>query len=154
MRIDEIKDFPLNLYHKPAIGIPGYKQIDGQYAGDPADDTEAISIGYPAHPDWYDGVSGKVWRVDKNGNASIQAEGLPMHRIIDLTTLISMYFAGFPTINNRLSSFINDGTCVIPEIVDEDIFREFAARLSGDERDRLLARLSHLKSVLNSIEGI
>ena len=112
MRIDEIKDFLLNLYHKPAIGIPGYKQIDGQYAGDPADDTEAISIGYPAHPDWNDGV------------------------------------------NNRLSSFINDGTCVIPEIVDEDIFREFAARLSGDERDRLLARLSHLKSVLNSIEGI
>ena len=71
MHIDDIKGFPLNLYHKAAIGIPGYKQINRQYTGDSADDTEAISIGYPAHPDWHDGVSGKGWRVDKNRNVNI-----------------------------------------------------------------------------------
>lgn len=77
---------PVHLKHKPIIQVDNYDRIDGPYADDT--DAKGLSIGIaqwngPGHTE----LSAKVWR--NTGNKwSRQSEELPLHRVIDLATLI------------------------------------------------------------------
>lgn len=77
---------PTHLKHKPVIEVDDYDRIDGPYANNT--DAKGLSIGIAQWntPGWTE-LSAKVWR--NTGNKwSRQSEELPLHRVIDLATLI------------------------------------------------------------------
>lgn len=79
-------DIPNHLSHKPIIKLEKYNAIDGKYAGD--SDAEGLSIGLAQ---WNDegnhDLSAKVWRYTGE-KWSRQSEELPLHRVLDLATLV------------------------------------------------------------------
>lgn len=91
---------PAHLKHKPIIQVENYARIDGPYA----DDTDAmgLSVGIAQWngPGWTE-LSAKVWR-NTGEKWSRQSEELPLHRVIDLATLICITMDYSK--NGRLSS--------------------------------------------------
>ena len=91
---------PAHLKHQPIIQGEKYDRIDGPYA----DDTDAmgLSVGIAQWntPGWTE-LSAKVWR-NTGEKWSRQSEELPLHRVIDLATLICI--AMDYSKNGRLSS--------------------------------------------------
>jgi hypothetical protein len=91
---------PAHLKHKPIIQVENYDRIDGPYA----DDTDAmgLSVGIAQWntPGWTE-LSAKVWR-NTGEKWSRQSEELPLHRVIDLATLICITMDYSK--NGRLSS--------------------------------------------------
>lgn len=79
-------DIPTHLSHKPIIKLEKYSAIDGKSAGD--SDAEGLSIGLAQ---WNDegnhDLSAKVWR-HTGEKWSRQSEELPLHRVLDLATLV------------------------------------------------------------------
>ncbi|MFR0656615.1 DUF6530 family protein, partial [Pantoea sp. SIMBA_079] len=77
---------PAHLKHKPIIQVENYDRIDGPYA----DETDAmgLSVGIAQWntAGWTE-LSAKVWR-NTGEKWSRQSEELPLHRVIDLATLI------------------------------------------------------------------
>lgn len=77
---------PVHLKHKPVLGVPNYNAIDGPYKN--TSDAEGLSIGIAQ---WNDvgttDLSVKVWRKP-DARWSRQSEELPLHRAIDLVSLI------------------------------------------------------------------
>jgi hypothetical protein len=77
---------PTHLKHKPILEVANYDRIDGPYA----DNTDAmgLSIGIAQWntPGWTE-LSAKVWR-NTGEKWSRQSEELPLHRVIDLASLI------------------------------------------------------------------
>ncbi|EEZ5633470.1 hypothetical protein L6X98_003540 [Escherichia coli] len=77
---------PTHLKHKPILEVPNYDKIDGPYV----DDTDAmgLSIGIAQWntAGWTE-LSAKVWR-NPGDKWSRQSEELPLHRVIDLASLI------------------------------------------------------------------
>ena len=80
-------DIPTHLKHKPVLEVANYDRIDGSSAGDKTD-AKGLSIGLAQ---WNEPgcteISAKVWR-NTGEKWSRQSEELPLHRAIDLTTLI------------------------------------------------------------------
>jgi len=80
---------PAHLKHKPILQVENYDRMDGQYTDLPeGTDAMGLSIGIaqwnrPGHTD----LSAKVWR-NVEGKWSRQSEELPLHRVIDLATLV------------------------------------------------------------------
>lgn len=81
---------PTHLKHKPIIEVMDYSEIDGQFAG--KTDAKFLSVGVAQ---WNKGfkteLSAKVWRKTlKDGKErwSRQSEELPLHRVIDLASLV------------------------------------------------------------------
>ncbi|EPH3061399.1 TPA: DUF6530 family protein [Klebsiella oxytoca] len=91
---------PAHLKHKPIFQVENYDRIDGPYA----DDTDAmgLSVGIAQWngPGWTE-LSAKVWR-NTGEKWSRQSEELPLHRVIDLATLICITMDYSK--NGRLSS--------------------------------------------------
>ncbi|MBZ4340740.1 DUF6530 family protein, partial [Mycobacterium tuberculosis] len=91
---------PAHLKHKPIIQVENYDRIDGPHA----DDTDAmgLSVGIAQWntPGWTE-LSAKVWR-NTGEKWSRQSEELPLHRVIDLATLICITMDYSK--NGRLSS--------------------------------------------------
>ena len=91
---------PAHLKHKPIIQVENYDRIDGPYA----DDTDAmgLSVGIAQWngPGWTE-LSAKV-RRNTGEKWSRQSEELPLHRVIDLATLICITMDYSK--NGRLSS--------------------------------------------------
>lgn len=77
---------PAHLKHKPIIQVENYDRIDGPYADDT--DVMGLSVGIAQWngPGWTK-LSAKVWR-NTGEKWSRQSEELPLHRVIDLATLI------------------------------------------------------------------
>ncbi|MEX9226034.1 DUF6530 family protein [Providencia rettgeri] len=91
-------DIPNHLSHKPIIKLEKYSLIDGEYAG--KTDTEGLSIGLAMwSTDKLPALSAKVWRYTGD-KWSRQSEELPLHRVIDLASLIcaSKLFAETDTV--------------------------------------------------------
>lgn len=75
--------FPTNLKHQPIIAVNDYDKVDGKYAGET--DAKALTLG---NAQWdRNDISAKVWRYEET-KWSRQSEELPLHRVIDLATLI------------------------------------------------------------------
>ncbi|MBK5145582.1 hypothetical protein I2494_18035 [Budviciaceae bacterium BWR-B9] len=77
---------PTNLKHKPILEVPNYDDIDGPYIGDT--DAMGLSIGIAQWntAGWTD-LSAKVWR-NSGDKWSRQSEELPLHRVLDLASLV------------------------------------------------------------------
>lgn len=92
---------PTHLKHKPILEVPNYDKIDGPYA----DDTDAmgLSIGIAQWntAGWTE-LSAKVWR-NPGDKWSRQSEELPLHRVIDLASLICIAM-DYCRNNNNLTS--------------------------------------------------
>jgi hypothetical protein len=77
---------PTTLSHTPILTVENYETIDGNNAGD--SDAKGLSIGIAQ---WNAAgkteLSAKVWRHSGN-RWSRQSEELPLHRVLDLATLI------------------------------------------------------------------
>ncbi len=84
------RGIPNHLSHKPVIKLENYASIDGMHARDGTNDTDAegLSVGIAMWSDEEEPeISAKVWR-HTGDKWSRQAEELPVHRIIDLASLI------------------------------------------------------------------
>ncbi|EKN4692884.1 DUF6530 family protein [Serratia sp. JSRIV004] len=92
---------PTHLKHKPILEVPNYDKIDGPYV----DDTDAmgLSIGIAQWntAGWTE-LSAKVWR-NPGDKWSRQSEELPLHRVIDLASLICIAM-DYCHNNNNLTS--------------------------------------------------
>lgn len=92
---------PTHLKHKPILEVPNYDKIDGPYT----DDTDAmgLSIGIAQWntAGWTE-LSAKVWR-NPGDKWSRQSEELPLHRVIDLASLICIAM-DYCRNNNNLTS--------------------------------------------------
>lgn len=79
-------DIPNHLSHKPIVKLEDYTQIDGKFSNQT--DAEGLSIGLAQwsttdKPD----LSAKVWRYTGE-KWSRQSEELPLHRVLDLASLL------------------------------------------------------------------
>ncbi len=79
-------DIPNHLSHKPIVKLEDYTQIDGKFSNQT--DAEGLSIGLAQ---WSTtdkpGLSAKVWRYTGE-KWSRQSEELPLHRVLDLASLL------------------------------------------------------------------
>lgn len=77
---------PTHLKHVPLVKLEDYDKIDGPYASN--SDAKGLSIGFAQ---WNGAagtdISAKVWRYTGN-KWSRQSEELPVHRVLDLATLV------------------------------------------------------------------
>jgi len=89
---------PNHLKHKPIIKLEEYDKLDGPYSNNT--DAKSLTIGLAQ---WNNSkskdISAKVWRYtgtnENNGKWSRQSEELPLHRVIDLASLVcaSIHYA-------------------------------------------------------------
>ncbi|WP_221412747.1 DUF6530 family protein, partial [Pantoea sp. EKM103V] len=78
---------PVHLKHKPIIEVENYNRIDGPYDAD-ATDAMGLSVGIAQwNKAGLTDLSAKVWR-NPGEKWSRQSEELPLHRAIDLATLV------------------------------------------------------------------
>lgn len=127
---------PTHLAHKPITSVDDYSQHDGIYANNT--DVESLSIGKAQ----YDGneISAKVFRYTGN-KWSRQSEELPLHRVIDLSTVIlnSILLSGsipLPPTNLNLNIINHDDLSMIVSYYKQ-------------HRDILLPKLQELQASLN-----
>ncbi|MGP5225936.1 MULTISPECIES: DUF6530 family protein [Psychrobacter] len=81
---------PNHLKHQPIIKLEKYAKIDGNY-NESTTDAQGLSLGLAQ---WGNSdLSVKVWR-HTGTKWSRQSEELPLHRVVDLTSLIcgALYF--------------------------------------------------------------
>lgn len=130
---------PQHLKHKPIIEVADYDCFDGPYSGQ--SDAKCLSIGVAQ---WNDGLShtlsAKVWRQSDN-RWSRQSEELPLHRVLDLATLICETKSS--TLGNELATItdfpitkINDSQ-LHNQILKEELDK------SNEHLDKSLRRLSN-----------
>lgn len=77
-------ELPMHLKHQPVFAIP-YFDHDGKYAGET--DCQFLTIGW-AQYDQHD-LSAKIFR-NPDDRWSRQSEEMPLHRVVDLVTLIAL----------------------------------------------------------------
>ena len=129
---------PQHLAHKPIIGVDNYDRVYGKYANN--SDAKALSIG---NAQWdSNDISAKVWRhTDEKWTR--QSEELPLHRVLDLTTLIlSMYVDGDNS--NRAKTTLNE---VVINPSDLDILEQFLY----SNKKYLMSMIKDLKEILDKI---
>lgn len=78
---------PMHLSHRPILTVEGYNEIDGPYDSEETD-VVGLSVGIaqwngPGRND----LSAKIWRHSSK-RWSRQSEELPIHRALDLATLV------------------------------------------------------------------
>ena len=84
-----MEPLPEHLGHKSVYAMP-YQDFDGIYAGDT--DIRYLSVGLAQ----YDATKVSVKTMRHTGAKwSRQAEELPVHRIIDMTTFLAMVLCDF-----------------------------------------------------------
>ncbi|MCC0697260.1 DUF6530 family protein [Clostridioides sp. ES-S-0048-02] len=129
---------PEHLSHKPIVGVDNYDRIDGKYANE--SDAKALSIG---KSQWNnEEISAKVWR-HTGEKWTRQSEELPLHRVLDLATLIlSMYVEDDSY--NRSKTTLNE---VVVNQSEIDILNEF----KNNNKKYLNPRIKELKSLLEKI---
>lgn len=127
---------PKHLSHKPIVAIEDYSTIDGIYKNNT--DVHSLSIGFAQYDQ--DNISAKVFRFTGN-RWSPQSEELPLHRVIDLSSLI-------------LKSIIESSHIVPPKtsiqltVIDEVRFTEISNYYKNIKED-LFPKLQELHLLLN-----
>jgi len=154
---------PTTLKHKPVIVSENYENVDGRYAYNT--DAKGLSLGLAQ---WNDrgkvDISAKVWRYTGE-KWSRQSEELPLHRVLDLATLVcrtilyfreayryeKMYDTDNPVIDRvgLQGDAMTVAVCTDNEKINEDI-ELFRQALSND--DELIGeRLRTLSRILKEI---
>lgn len=134
---------PTHLKHIPLIKLENYDKIDGPYAKNT--DAKGLSVGIAQ---WNGAgetdLSAKVWR-HTGEKWSRQSEELPLHRVLDLATLIcsAMQYSANGEQLPTTSSFN-------VSLADSELDRE---RLIGVMKDQFLANKNHLDASLDRLVG-
>jgi len=135
-------DIPTNLKHKPLFIIDNYNEIDGKYSNNT--DAQALSLGFAQWNGIRDHeLSVKVWRYTGE-KWSRQSEELPLHRAIDLTTLICK------VIRNQFSEK-NEDELKIKVLANENQLMLLRSELSKDQ-DEIKKHLTELLEQLNELK--
>jgi len=139
---------PVHLKHKPIIAVENYNRIDGPYD---ADETDAmgISVGIAQwNTAGLTDLSAKVWR-NTGEKWSRQSEELPLHRAIDLATLVCIALKYSE--NGSLSS--NDEFPVSRVLENPELARhtELMKKELKENEDHLAASLKRLSQELKRI---
>lgn len=128
---------PQHLTHKPIVETTDYKARDEKFYNH-ATDVVNLSIGFTTFNKKE--ISAKVWRLNKNLKFNRQSEELPLHRVLDLATLI---------IDNLKSSPIKGAVNIVN--TDKQEYIENFYKANKDELDRRIDKLfeviSHFKSI-------
>ena len=89
-------EIPTTLKHKPVITCSDYEHIDGRNAYD--SEAKGLSLGLAQ---WNDrgtvDISAKIWRYTGE-KWSRQSEEMPIHRVLDLSILITRTISHFKEI--------------------------------------------------------
>ncbi|OBX55281.1 hypothetical protein A9Z61_09330 [Moraxella osloensis] len=133
-------DIPNHLSHKPVVKLENYADIDGMHAG--KTDAVGLSIGLSQWGD--EELSAKVWR-HTDTRWSRQSEELPIHRVIDLTSMVcaAIYYADhakLPEHSNLDISLANN--------------KEYIAQLKKliqENRPHLETSINNLKQILQQL---
>lgn len=139
---------PVHLKHKPIIAVENYNRIDGPYD---ADETDAmgISVGIAQwNAAGLTDLSAKVWR-NTGEKWSRQSEELPLHRAIDLATLVCIALKYSE--NGSLSS--NDEFPVSRALENPELARHtvLMKKELKENEDHLAASLKRLSQELKRI---
>jgi len=154
---------PTTLKHKPVVVSENYEQVDGRLAGNT--DAKGLSLGLAQ---WNDrgkvDISAKVWRYTGE-KWSRQSEELPLHRVLDLSILITRSLAHFreayryehlydpeqPIIDRvgLQGDAMTVGICTDNERINEDI-KLFSQALSDDD-EMIGERLRTLSKILKDM---
>ena len=82
-------EIPTHLSHKPIVKLEEYSQLDGRFKN--KTDAEGLSIGLAQwNSQGNTDLSAKVWRYTGE-KWSRQSEELPLHRVLDLASLICVH---------------------------------------------------------------
>ncbi len=139
-----------NLEHKPVYAIP-YTQFDGHFANNT--DCQYLSIGISQWDE--EDISLKTMR-HTGDKWSRQSEEVPLHRIIDSTTLIAKVLLDCQdntcefernTFKNQLS-----GIQIIQESIDDNKKQNFNNALN-EQSIELKERLNSLYSILTTLKS-
>ena len=138
---------PTNLSHKPIVSVDDYDTIDGRYAG--SSDAKALSVGFAQYD--ANSISAKVFR-HTGGNWSPQSEELPLHRVLDLATLIvSLYYPlNYAPMPPTIASYLKPATHLQPTVLDQTNLKALYNYLSADDKF-LRPRLRELRDLLNGL---
>ena len=123
---------PTNLKHKPVIAVDNYD-----------DDAEVLSIGIAQWDETQNVISAKVFRRADNGNWSPQSEELPLHRVIDLASLI---LAAISTTTTNKSLPITD---LSEKVVNEGELKKISTYYQANKIE-LDARIKELKRIISN----
>lgn len=139
---------PNHLKHKPIIKLEEYDELDGPYSNNT--DAKSLTIGLAQ---WNNSkttdLSAKVWRHtgtnQNDGKWSRQSEELPLHRVIDLASLVcaSLHYAEHTSIPmyDKFNITISKNHDLIPLLKEE-------IKKNKEPLDNSLKRLSKfLKSL-------
>ncbi|MCT6518034.1 DUF6530 family protein [Proteus vulgaris] len=144
------KAIPNHLSHKPVIKLENYANIDGEYARTETQDTdtEGLSIGLAM---WgtenKPALSAKVWR-HTGDKWSRQSEEIPIHRVIDLASLICA-----AKLFSEIDSLPVDKEFTVTPTFDRDLIDKLKSGFDRDSQqvhslDKSLKRLSaYLKKI-------
>lgn len=133
-------DIPNHLSHKPVIKLENYANIDGMYANNT--DAVGLSIGLAQWDS--DELSAKVWR-HTDERWSRQSEELPLHRVIDLASMVcaAIYYADH-------DSLPKDSNLEIT-LANNKAYLESLKNVIKENREHLNTPIKNLKQILEQI---
>lgn len=136
-------DIPMHLKHKPILKLENYFEIDGKHANDT--DAEGLSVGIAQ---WsnneYTELSAKVWRYTGE-KWSRQSEELPIHRVIDLATLVCSAISYAKT-----DVLLTDEKFNITATKDKELLKSLKDEIQSDLRN-LAPSLQRLAKILRQL---
>lgn len=136
---------PTHLEHKPILAIRDYNEMDGKR--DPAKtDAQHLSIGVSQ---WsQQEISLKVWR-HSGTRWSRQSEELPLHRAIDLVSLLGSALYETKMGNVKLDTMLSEKLTFIPE---GQKLQSSMEQYFKDNENLLKERLNNLMNVLEHLK--
>lgn len=136
-----MKKIPDHLSHTPIVKLENYETVDGKYKND--SDAKGFSIGI-AQWDKSENrkqLSAKVFRYDEQW--SPQSEELPLHRVLDLASLICSVIH-----EDKYGNFINVKG-LKPEISNnDDGLKNILKNGLNDEREHIRKSFDNLASII------
>lgn len=136
-----MKKIPDHLNHKPIVKLENYETVDGKYKN--KSDAKGFSIGI-AQWDKSENrkqLSAKIFRYD--GQWSPQSEELPLHRVLDLASLICSVLH-----EDKYGNFI-DVKGLKPEMSNDDHeLKNILKNGLNDEREHIRKSFDNLASTI------
>lgn len=130
---------PKHLSHKPIVGVDNYERIDGHTANNT--DARALSVGFAQYGKKE--ISAKVFRKAPT-QWSPQSEELPLHRCIDLCTLIVKSLLLVDQKGVSTSGNIN------PIVYDKEGLKKISEFYKLHKDSVLMPKLRELQDALNT----
>lgn len=143
-------EIPNHLKHKPILKLENYSKLDGKYSKFGKTDAQGLSVGVAQWSDAdYTDLSAKVWRYDEdNEKWSRQSEEMPLHRALDLASLVC---AAISYSENSSIPMIDDFNIDLRK--DQKLLSTLSEGIKND-KENLHKSLKRLSSYLDYLKKI